>query len=194
MTFASAEVRNKPLPAPLRFLSRDAAEACEVFIDFWTWGPEDGRVRVSPTITGRWDSHREPLRYRPVPLPGALPDPGGAVPQAVQVAYDPALDTAEHEVAVGSDRGHFSVAILRDGQAFAFANESYAHLPDHLGQPEWQLAQNQTYRVEVRVKGSNVDHRQVFKLEFYSDDFAHFRLQPVTARRAFPRQTGAIGS
>jgi len=41
MTFASAQVLNKPLPGPLaKILNRDAAESCEVTIDFFTWGDE----------------------------------------------------------------------------------------------------------------------------------------------------------
>jgi hypothetical protein len=47
MTFASVEVINKPLPLPFRFLSRLAAEACEMFIEFWTWADSASRVKVS---------------------------------------------------------------------------------------------------------------------------------------------------
>jgi hypothetical protein len=37
-TFASAGIRNKPLPRLLnKVLSRDVAQSCEVFIDYFKW-------------------------------------------------------------------------------------------------------------------------------------------------------------
>jgi hypothetical protein len=60
MTFAAVEVRNKPWPAPLSFLTRPA-DACRVSIDWWTLG-EAGKVRKFATMPGRWDKHIEPLQ------------------------------------------------------------------------------------------------------------------------------------
>jgi hypothetical protein len=216
MTFASAQVFNKPLPGPLGFLNRDAAEACEIAIDFFTWGDVASRKRVFDTIKGRWDSHREPLKISRVVSSSSLPgsvvtspptgyagaaDPAnygggtmsasypGTVPvsggyssntAAWYVEYDPSLDSPQQDISVGSDRGQVSVAILKDGNAFAFANESYnTPLSNHLRKPEWKLTLGETYRIEIHVKGSNADHKQAFKLEYLSNDFTAFKLQEV---------------
>ena len=202
MTFASAQVRNKGLRAPFRKpLRRDAAEACEVFIEYYKWG-SDGE-KVLPTLPGRWDSHPEPRRLVPLALPGTpgaptastaptsgtaptfgaatlgTASPAAGAPQPVGVIYDPSLDTPQQDIAVGSDRGQVSVAILRDGEAFAFSNESYAHLANRLGNPDWKLNKG-VYRIVIRVRPSNAEEqRQEFKLEYLSDNFAEFRLQAI---------------
>lgn len=191
MTFASAQVVNKPIRGPLGMLiGRDVAEACEVFIDFFTWGDEASRTRVFGTISGRWDSHPEPWRpvfevEMPETLTTMAVGSSGSGQQfkvkQTGAQYDPSLVSAQQDISVGSDRGRVSVAVLRDGEAFAFANESYMYLADHLGKPDWQLTVGRTYRVEVRVRGSNVDHTDIFKLEYYSGDFTNFQLQSVKA-------------
>lgn len=185
MTFASAQVINKPIRGPLGMLiSRNVAEACELFIDFFTWGEEASRTKVFPTISGRWDSHPEPWR----PTFGVEADsigeyvhggPGRLRIQQTGAQYDPSLVSAQQDISVGSDRGGVSVAVLRDGEAFAFADESYMYLADQLGKPDWKLNMGSTYRVAIQVKGSNCDHTEVFKLEYLSASFSSFRLQPV---------------
>ena len=80
---------------------------------------------------------------------------------------------------MGSDRGGISVAILKDGAAFAFANESYDSAPrNHLCRPAWKLVMGETYQIEIRIKGSNVDHKEIFKL-YVTDNFSAFKLQKV---------------
>src|SRR5260370_25406322 len=55
-TFASVGVRNRPLPKPFgMLLSRDVAQACEVFIDYYKWEHPD--VKLFDSIQGRWASH-----------------------------------------------------------------------------------------------------------------------------------------
>jgi hypothetical protein len=213
MTFASARVINKPLTGiAARYLSRDSAEACEITIDFYTWGDDASRKRVFPPITGRWDSHHQPLKFTPVVGPGTFPGPspslpssyaGGTVPTtqisavayplggssyptgttSMRVDYDPSLDSPQQDISVGSDRGQISAAILKNNNAFAFANESYGTPPaNHLCKPEWKLTKGETYRVEIRVKGSNADYAKPFKLEYLSNDFAEFRLQEIRSK------------
>ena len=53
--------------------------------------------------------------------------------------------------------------------------------PLSLRSPHWQLTVDRTYRVEVRVSGANVDHTDIFKLEYYSGKFTDFQLQSVKA-------------
>jgi hypothetical protein len=178
-------------------LRRDAAEACEVFIEYYKLA--DGE-KVLPTLPGRWDSHDEPRRLVPLGLPGGpapLGTPSAGTAPTSQAAtlgtasrhpeahltfgviYDPSLDTPQQDIAVGSDRGQVSVAILRNGEAFAFANESYAHLANQLGNPAWKLDKG-VYRIAIRVRPSNADEQQQdFKLEYLSDNFAEFRLQAI---------------
>ncbi len=212
MTFASAQVYNRPIRGPLgKPLDRAAAEACEISIDFFTWGDRVSTQRVFDTIPGRWDSHPQPLELREVerhddrpsgrpPVqsrgtvsPGVSTMPAGEVLGAEynvhagwfdlpattgwRLEYNPSAVRKQEDLPVGSDRGGISVAILRDEQAFAFTDESYRY--GDLCNPNWQLTMNTTYRVEVRVQGSNADHKQAFKLEFYGTDFGKFRLQTV---------------
>lgn len=214
MTFASARVINTPLPGSLtKFLSRDAAEACEITIDFFTWGDEASRRKVFDSIKGRWDSHDQPLKFTPLTFPSsetigfpgnyaggtvptasasAVPEnyAGGTVPTSHlggsyssstvswRAEYDPSLDSPQQDISVGSDRGQISVAILKDGNAFAFANESYGiPPPNHLCKPEWKLTLGETYRVEIHIEGSNVDYEKAFKLEYLSNDFSDFKLK-----------------
>lgn len=185
-TFASAGVRNKALPKPLGWLlSRDAAQACEVFIDYYKW--EHPEVRLFDSVQGRWDSHPQPIR-----IIGMSPDaeargatgpgkPDARVPEELTEEFAPSLDpSTQEDIAAGSDRGQVSVAILTaKGEAFAFANESYAHGP-LLSNRAWKLPRG-TYRIVIRVQASNINHeyRHALRLEYLSNDFAKFQLQEI---------------
>jgi hypothetical protein len=183
-TFASAGVRNKPLPKLLgRLLSRDVAQACEIFIDYYKWEHPDAKLFDS--IQGRWDSHPQPERSisrenadtRGVGEPGN-PDAGGL---EERMEFAPSLDSSNQEdIVSGSDRGQVSVAILTaGGEAFAFANQSYAY-GSLLGNPAWKLPMG-TYRVVIRVRASNVNREECFsfRLEYLSEDFAKFQLKAI---------------
>ncbi len=185
-TFASVGVRNRPLPKPFgMLLSRDVAQACEVFIDYYKWEHPD--VKLFDSIQGRWDSHPQPERIVGISQGAETEDvanPGnhdaGAPEERTEFA--PSLDPSNQEdIASGSDRGQVSVAILTaKGEAFAFANQSYAYSP-LLGNPAWKLPMG-TYRIVVRVRASNVnrEYRFAFKLEYLSNDFAKFQLNAIT--------------
>ena len=76
-----------------------------------------------------------------------------------------------------SDAGEeVAVAVLRGGEAYAWSTASYGH--PAWGNPAWQLSHG-TYRVVVRVRGSSVKFKRAFKLEYLTDDFAKFRLEPA---------------
>ena len=190
MTFATIQVRNIPWPAPLSFLTRPA-EACRVSIDWRILGKE-GPVRKFDTMPGRWDKHAEPLKAMTsssVTFPPGYTYYGGTVPTtgpgaptvsySTRYAYDPDRVVSEQTVAVGSDLGRVSVAVLRRGEAFAFSDASYAFMDQDLGNPAWVLPFNETYLVDVYVKASNGKGKATFKLEYYSQDFGKFRLQAV---------------
>ena len=190
MTFAAVQVRNKPWPAPLSFLTRPA-DACRVSIDWWTLG-EAGKVRKFPTMPGRWDKHAEPLKTvtsSSVTFPPGYTDYGGTVPTmgpgaptvsySTGYAYDPDRVVAEQTIAVGSDLGRLSVAVLRQRGAFAFSDESYAFMDQGFANPAWKLEKGKTYLVDLHVKGSNAECKATFKLEYLSHNFGEFRLQAV---------------
>jgi hypothetical protein len=108
-------------------------------------------------------------------LPSLIPAAG-----VVSWQYDPGQIVSRQDIPPGDSQAQISVAILRNGQAFAFGNESYRYgPPNHLCNPAWKLERKTVYRVEVRVKGLNVDHREVFKLPVYSADFTKFQLTPA---------------
>lgn len=186
-TFASAGVRNKALPKMLGWLlSREAAQACEVFIDYYKW--EHPEARLFDSVQGRWDSHPQPIRIVGKPSDTAARTASGpgkpdtAVPEEITEEFAPSLDpSTQEDIAAGSDRGQVSVAILTaKGEAFAFANESYAHGP-LLSNPAWGLPMG-TYRIVVRVRASNINHdyHRAFRLEYLSNDFARFQLREIT--------------
>lgn len=190
MTFATVQVRNKPWPAPLSFLTRPA-DACRVSIDWWLLGKE-GKVRKFDTMPGRWDKHAEPLKAETsssVTFPpgytyygGTTPTTGPGAPTvsySTRYAYDPDRVVDEQTIAVGSDLGRVSVAVLRRHGAFAFSDASYAFMDQGLGNPAWVLPFNEVYLVEVHVKASNGERTERFKLEYLSHDFEKFRLQVV---------------
>jgi hypothetical protein len=190
MTFAAVEVRNKPWPAPLSFLTR-SADACRVSIDWRTLG-EAGKVGKFDTMPGRWDKHDQPLKEMTsssVTFPPGYTYYGGTVPTtgpgaptinySTRYAYDPDRVTAEQTIAVGSDLGRVSVAVLRRREAFAFSDESYAFMSQGLGNPAWRLEIGKTYLVDVHVKGSNAKCDATFELEYLSHNFEKFRLRAV---------------
>jgi hypothetical protein len=190
MTFAAVQVRDEPWRAPFSFLTRPA-DACRVSIDWWMLG-EAGKVRKFPTMPGRWDKHIEPLKT--VTSSSAIFPPdytyyGGTVPTtgpgaptvsySTRYVYDPDRVTAEQTIAVGSDLGRVSVAVLRRREAFAFSDGSYAFMDQGLANPAWKLEIGKTYLVDMHVKGSNAESKATFKLEYLSHDFGEFRLQAV---------------
>jgi hypothetical protein len=94
------------------------------------------------------------------------------------VVYDPSLDPSPtQDVAVGPDGEEVAVAILTyTGDAFAFANESYAH--PVFDNPAWKLDKGD-YRIIIRLTGTNVQPAErAFKLSFEDGNFAKFRLRP----------------
>ena len=80
------------------------------------------------------------------------------------------------DIPASSTGEEVAVAVLGGGAAFAYSSEIYAYKA--FGHPVWRLDRG-TYRIAVRVRGSSVDHRQFFKLEYLSDDFTRFRLEII---------------
>jgi hypothetical protein len=143
-------------------------------------------------MPGRWDKHAEPLKTvtsSSVTFPPGCTDYGGTVstmgPGAPTVsystgyAYDPDRVVAEQTIAIGSDLGRVSIAVLRQRGAFAFSDESYAFMGQGFANPVWKLEIGKTYLVDLHVKGSNAECKVTFKLEYLSHNFGDFQVQAV---------------
>ena len=202
-TFATVRVRNKPTFRPVRkLLTRQAAQACVVELEYFRWGTDD---KALPTIPGRWSSHPQPIRYAPfgttpsapmgtyppstpvqpytggtastVGVPMSMgPAPSGApAPRTTFDAYfDASLDSRQQDVTVGPEGEEVAVAILTTTGAYAFSTDSYAHYG--FRHPGWWLPFG-SYRIVVRVHGSSVNCQAEFRLDYNSGNFSDFRLK-----------------
>ena len=100
----------------------------------------------------------------------------GSTQPAYSIIYDPEKDPGQLDVAVSPDGEEVAVAILRDGEAFAFSTESYNY--PSWGNPRWRL-EHGTYRIVVRVRGSGIQEERHFKLEYLSNDVSKFQLEAI---------------
>jgi hypothetical protein len=180
-TLAVARARNKPLGFPLnKILTREAAQNCIVSVDYYKWGTDE---KVTPTLLGLWPNHRESPRLPPSSTSSPVlegdvseDEPTAATGIPLVPVYEPTLDSLEQDIAVSSAGEQVAVAMLRDdGEAFGFSNEFYVG-----GNLFWPLPKG-TYRVVVKVRGSNVDEQQQgFRLEYLSNKFGDFQLREIT--------------
>jgi len=85
------------------------------------------------------------------------------------------------DIPASSTGEEVAVAALGGGAAFAYSSETYGY--NAFGHPAWRLDRG-TYRIAVQVRGSSVDYRQFFKLEYLSDDFTRFRLEIILMLRS----------
>lgn len=143
--------------------------------------PSSGALGVvGPPVTGGTAST--------LPVP-AVPPVSAGVPSAragsstqpeYSIVYDPERDPGQLDIAVSADGEEVAVAILRDGEAFAFSTESYNY--PSWGNPGWLLSHG-TYRIVVRVRGSGIQVEGQFKLEYLSNDVSKFRLDAIDPDR-----------
>lgn len=107
---------------------------------------------------------------------GTLSTSAASAQHGYSIIYDPERDPRRIDVAVSPDGEEVAVAILRDGEAFAFSTESYDY--DRWGNPAWRL-EHGTYRIVVRVRGSGILEERQFKLEYLNDDVSKFNLETI---------------
>jgi len=93
------------------------------------------------------------------------------------VVYDRSRDPGQHDITADPEGEEVAVAILRNGEVFAFSSESYDH--PSWGKPDWQLDLNEIYRVVIRIRGEGVRKESEFKLDCLDPNAANFRLEPV---------------
>jgi len=85
-------------------------------------------------------------------------------------------DRRYRDIPVGDTGEEVAVAVLNEEGAFAFSSTSYEH--NAFGDPDLRLSRG-TYRVVVHARGSSVNHKRVFKLEYLSEKFDQFQLQEI---------------
>ena len=112
----------------------------------------DQQTRFS--IPGRWSAHPEPLRYETVLVGGA---------PSVATAFEPSLvpNSYSLDVAPTGAGQEVAVAVVRDGEAYAFSAESYLY--PGWKRPEWRLAPGE-WVVEVVASSAQASARRSFRL------------------------------
>jgi hypothetical protein len=208
-TFATVRVRNRPVWWGVRkLLTRQAAQACEVDLEFYRWGTEE---KLLPTIPGRWSSHQQPIRsvpssgsasYQPYGSP-VRPNDGGTAstysnqpsgivtvgppasgapapdpPSTFAGFFDASLDPRQQNVAVSPDGEEVAVAILTTARG-AFAFSTDSYDHSDYGNPNWTLKTGSSYRIVVHVHGSSVSRKEAFRLDYNSRNFSDFTLKPA---------------
>lgn len=135
-------------------------------------GPDAAGV-VGPPVTGGTASTPA---VPPVSAGVASIRAGSSAQPEYSIVYNPERDPGQLDVAVSPDGEEVAVAILRDGEAFAFSTESYNY--PSWGNPGWRL-EHGTYRIVVRVRGSGIEVERPFKLEYLSNDVSKFQLEAI---------------
>ena len=168
--FAAIDIRNR---AALKWtmVARQPIIGATVTLEF----RRDGALAFDP-VPARWSARPEPIRMEPIPVaPGhvqLVPFPAPElVPQSL--TYDLQPNGRWEEVAI---------AVLRDGDAYAWGAESYNH---NWANPEWKLQKGQ-YDVTVHLQHSAGEERKDFVLRYLSDDFNDFNVTEEGEARADP--------
>jgi len=106
-TFATVQIRNKTIAGPLaRVLTRQAAQACVVEIDYFRWGTDE---RVIQTVYGCWTNHQELIHSVPIP------------PETIAASRADArrIDRRYRDIPASHAGEEVAVAVLSAGEAFA---------------------------------------------------------------------------
>lgn len=154
--FVAIRVLNLPLTPKLAWLfNRRSADGCEVHISFQRRGEQQPRVSMS----GRWSGHPEPVRLE---LRGE--------PPTVVGIYDPTLVPSSYRFDVPATGAwqEVAVAVLRDGEVYAFSAESYAY-PDWK-RPDWRLEPGE-WDVAVTAAAAHARENAKFRLRITDNDF-----------------------
>lgn len=136
------------------------------------YNPVQPEVTAGTAPTVRWGDITAPS---PTPSSVASGTTGSGNPDYVS-AYVPSRDPGQSDITADPDGEEIAVAILRNGEVFAFSTESYRH--PTWGNPDWQLSK-QVYRVVIRVHGAGVRDERSFKLDCLDPNPGSFRLDPV---------------
>jgi hypothetical protein len=93
------------------------------------------------------------------------------------IVYDPSRVPAQQDITADPDGEEIAVAILRNGEVFAFSTESYDY--PIWGNPDWRLDLKQIYRIVIRIHGAGVRKERAFTLDCLEPNAANFRLVPI---------------
>jgi hypothetical protein len=136
---------------------------------------------LDPSISGGTAPTVRPSDITPSPS-SSPPDSGGSgttgseVDPKYKLAYTPRRVPGPHDITADPEGEEVAVAILREGEIFAFSTESYQY--PLWGNPEWKLDLKQIYKIRIRVNGSGVRKEQTFKLDCLEPNPSNFRLEP----------------
>lgn len=162
-TFATVGIRNAPPPRWIPFLARETALACRATIQFYRRGEA-----VTSPIAGRWSDRPEPIRAE-------LVDP--ATGQVIgMLAPDLIPESQVYDLVAGGRWEEVAVAVLRDGEAYAWGAESYGF--PNWRNPEWKLERGE-YDVTVSAAASGKTWTRRFRLSYLSNRMNEFRLSPL---------------
>lgn len=164
--FATVDIRNAAPPTWLPLASREAALACRVTAQFYRDGAE-----VTPRFPCRWSDRPEPIRFELVD-PRTLGAPAGP---PIQIGVpEPSLvpQSQVYDLLAGGRWEEVAVAVLRDGEAYGWAADSYFY---NWRKPELELDKG-VYDVEVRAEWQGKAETRRFRLEYLTGDKFAFRL------------------
>lgn len=164
--FATVGIRNPAPPRWIPLASRDAAIACRITARFY----RDGDA-VTPSFPCRWSDRPEPLRIELVD-PRSLGAPPGP---PIQIGvHEPSLipGSQVYDLQAGGRTEEVAVAVLRDGEAYGWAADSYFH---DWKRPDLKLSRG-VYDVEVLAEWQGNTETRWFRLDYHSDKKADFHL------------------
>ena len=136
-TFATVQVRNRPLAEPLAsVLTRQAAQGCVVDLDFYRWGTDE---RAMPTVRGRWTNptgaETADRRYRDIPVSRAGVEVAVAVLQEGEAAAVSSESDMFGNPAYRLARGTYRVAVHVHGSSVDYEQAfKLEYLSDDFGQ------------------------------------------------------------
>lgn len=157
--FAAVDIRNAPSPRWLP-ITQSTALACRVTLEF----RKGGQLAIPP-VPARWSARPEPIRTLPV-------DHNGTVGLIQVPALELIPDSYVFDLPAGGRWEEVAVAVLREGEAFAWGAESYLHGWRH---PDWGLDRGE-YEVTVIVEHPAGRAAEAFRLRYLSNSFVEFRL------------------
>jgi hypothetical protein len=136
---------------------------------------------LNPTISGGTAPTTRPSEITPFP---SSPPPtfrgsgttGSENDPKYKLSYTPSRAPGPYDITADPEGEEVAVAILREGEVFAFSTASYQY--PLWGNPDWKLDLKQIYRIRIRVSGAGVIKEATFKLDCLDPDPSNFQLEP----------------
>jgi hypothetical protein len=171
------------VPSPLASSPTSAANTPDI-VPFVAGPPVTGAPLYQPlhppisggTAPTMRPSDITPSPSSPVPAFGSSETKGSEDDPQYKISYTPSRVPGPHDITADSEGEEVAVAILREGEVFAFSTESYQY--PLWGNPEWKLDLKQVYKIRIRVEGAGISKGETFKLDCLDPNPSNFRLEP----------------